>query len=107
MKTKTVVFPRPNHLCPNCDHLIASPPPWVRLLEALSPGTGNRNVVYTVSAIASKANLTRQWADLMIPLALKAKAIEVARDVVGAKAYRKTKLGTQVLSRWIAAGWEP
>jgi hypothetical protein len=93
--------------CPNCKHLLGRPPSWLRILKAMSPGSGHRSVVYTRNAVKRAAKMSHQHGDPAFSEAIVQGLIEPAPGVVGELVYRKTTYGTLVLSRWEAAGWKP
>lgn len=93
--------------CPHCSKLFGRPPSVLRVLEAMSPGYGVKGVVYTAGAVSRNSGMGPQHAHQAVLEAEKAGLIERATEVSGAKAYRKTNLGTQLLSRWKTAGWKP
>ena len=100
--TKETVLPS---CCHKCEAIQGRPPAWLRILEAMSPGPGVRITGYTLTAIAGAAAMSRQHVLQIIPVAIGAGLIELATEFKGARMYRKTAYGTQVLSRWKTAGW--
>jgi hypothetical protein len=93
--------------CPHCHKLLGRAPGWLRILEAMSPGQGNRDVVYTKAALAKASGMFRQQVEQVFEYILTQGLIEKAPGVAGVEVYRKTPYGVLVLSRWKTAGWKP
>lgn len=102
LESKDVVTPS---CCNKCDAIQGRPPAWLRVLEAMSPGSGARVSGYTLTAIAGAAKMSRQHVLQVLPVAIKAGLIEHVTEFKGVRMYRKTAYGTQILSRWKTAGW--
>lgn len=69
--------------CPHCKHLLGRGPSWLRILKAMSPGSGNRSVVYTRNAAKSGASMSHQHGDPAFAEALAQGMIDVAAGVMG------------------------
>jgi hypothetical protein len=92
--------------CKGCGDIVSKPKPWISVLVALSPGTGQGRLSLGATEIGRRAKRTKAWAYDTVPKALEAGVIELDPCVPGSRVYQKTRYGHQVLSRWRQAGWK-
>lgn len=93
-------------LCRHCGKHASEPPAWLTLLEKMAPGTGCSEPGYTVSSLAKTSGLSRQRIALLVTACITEGVLEIPKDLHGAKVYRRTWYGRQLLGRWKTAGWK-
>jgi hypothetical protein len=101
--TRVTVMPA---VCAHCHKPSSNPPAWIKFMEAMAPGRGAEEQAYSASLLAKKVALSRQRANLLIAGAIKAGVLEIPKGISGAKVYRRTWYGRQILGRWKSLGWK-
>lgn len=100
---KETVFPP---VCPHCHKASGNPPAWMKLLAATAPGRGMAEQAFSVTVLAKLTKLSRQRANILVHEAVKAGALEIPSGISGARVYRRTQYGRQILGRWKSLGWK-
>lgn len=92
-------------ICAHCKHISSVPPSWIKVLDALAPGTGKAELQLTVGAIANRAKLKRPLTEYIVKAAVADRVLELVPGISGTRVYRRTWYGRQILGRWKTAGW--
>lgn len=99
---RTTVAPA---VCAHCHKPSSNPPAWMKLLDVMAGGRGKEEQSFSIGALAEKADLSRQRTTMLVDQAVKAGVLEVPAGISGARVYRRTWYGRQLLGRWKSLGW--
>lgn len=94
-------------ICRHCHKVSTLPPAYMKVLSAMAPGIKNPEPQLTVGAIAEMTKVKRPLAEYLVKAALRERVLELVPGISGARVYRRTWYGRQILGRWKTAGWRP